>query len=228
MLNKKELLIANEVVGKMEKDLKIEVLAAEDMIILKVDDQIDDVYTDRNQFFKEMLQCLKIDTQYDNEILRQHEAAEHMNILNVLLTGEKIKVTNNEFNQICKDLASKYYKKFSLYDALTDLYEIIPFTINTDNEELKRVINILCTEEEEKENKIKYKGMGSGSDIYTAKELLNMNFILDDYYIKSMYNDNLKLLIDYCEGDIYFTLCSNEESYQAEKQRSIKFYNENY
>lgn len=70
--------------------------------------------------------------------------------------------------------------------------------------------------------------MGSGSDIYTAKELLNMNFIFDEYYSKSMYNDNLKLLVDYCEGDIYFTLCSNEESYQAEKQRTIKFYNENY
>ena len=179
MLNKKELLIVNEVVGKLEKDLKIEVLAAEDMIILKVDDQIDDVYTDRNQFFKEMLQCLNIDTKYDNEILRQKEAAEHMNILNVLSTGEKIKVTNNEFNQICKDLASKYYNRFGLYDALTELlYKIIPFDINTDSEELKRIISTLCNEEEQKENKIKYKGMGSGSDIYTAKELLNIILLI--------------------------------------------------
>ena len=64
--------------------------------------------------------------------------------------------------------------------------------------------------------------------MYAAKDLLNMSFIFDEYYSKSMYNDNLKLLIDYCEGDIYFTLCSNEESYQAEKERIIKFYNENY
>ena len=226
MLNKKELLVVNEVVKAF--DNTCHVVANEKEIIIKGEGLTDETFTNRNKFLNELIETLKLDTNPDNEILRQKEAAEHMNILNVLLTGEKIQVTNNEFNQICKDLASKYYKNYSLYDALTDLYEIIPFTINTDNEELKRVINILCTEEEEKENKIKYKGMGSGSDIYTAKELLNMNFILDDYYSKSMYNDNLKLLIDYCEGDIYFTLCSNEESYQAEKQRSIKFYNENY
>ena len=226
MLNKKELLIVNEVVKGF--DNICHVVSNDKEIIIKSEGLTDETFTNRNSFLNELIATLKLDTLPDNEILRQHEAAEHMNILNVLLTGEKIQVTNNEFNQICKDLASKYYKKFSLYDALTDLYEIIPFTINTDNEELKRVINILCTEEEEKENKIKYIGMGSGSDIYTAKELLNMNFILDEYYSKSMYNDNLKLLVDYCEGDIYFTLCSNEESYQAEKERTINFYNENY
>ena len=226
MLNKKELLVVNEVVKWFDNTCYV--VANEKEIIIKGEGLTDETFTNRNKFLNELIETLKLDTNPDNEILRQKEAAEHMNILNVLLTGEKIQVTNNEFNQICKDLASKYYKNYSLYDALTDLYEIIPFTINTDNDELKRIINILCTEEEEKENKIKYKGMGSGSDIYTAKELLNMNFILDDYYSKSMYNDNLKLLIDYCEGDIYFTLCSNEESYQAEKQRSIKFYNENY
>ena len=226
MLNKKELLVVNEVVKWFDNTCYV--VANEKEIIIKGEGLTDETFTNRNNFLNELIETLKLDTDPDNEILRQKEAAEHMNILNVLLTGEKIQVTNNEFNQICKDLASKYYKNYSLYDALTDLYEIIPFTINTDNDELKRIINILCTEEEEKENKIKYKGMGSGSDIYTAKELLNMNFILDDYYSKSMYNDNLKLLIDYCEGDIYITLCSNEESYQAEKQRSIKFYNENY
>ena len=226
MLNKKELLLVNEVVKGF--DNTCHVVANEKEIIIKGEGLTDETFTNRNNFLNELIETLKLDTNPDNEILRQKEAAEHMNILNVLLTGEKIQVTNNEFNQICKDLASKYYKNFSLYDALTDLYEIIPFTIDTDNEELKRIINILCTEEEEKENKIKYKGMGSGSDVYAAKELLNMNFIFDDYYSKSMYNDNLKLLVDYCEGDIYFTLCSNEESYQAEKQRSIKFYNENY
>lgn len=226
MLNKKELLLINEVVKGF--DNTCHVVANDKEIIIKGEGLTDETFTNRNKFLNELIETLKLDTDPDNEILRQHEAAEHMNILNVLLTGEKIQVTNNEFNQICKDLASKYYKNYSLYDALTDLYEIIPFTINTDNEELKRVINILCTEEEENENKIKYKGMGSGSDMYTAKDLLNMNFIFDEYYSKSMYNDNLKLLIDYCEGDIYFTLCSNEESYQAEKQRTVNFYNENY
>ena len=208
MLNKKELLIVNEVVGKMEKDLDAEVIATENEIILKVDGLIDDIYTDRKQFFKEMLQCLKIDTQYDNEILRQHEAAEHMNILNVLLTGEKIKVTNNEFNQICKDLASKYYKNFSLYDALLDLYDIIPFTINTDNEQLKKVINFYCQTEEQRE--------------------FNLNTIYDGGYNVSLYSDNLKLIVDYTEGDLNFSISDTQELYAAEKQRTIKFYNENY
>ena len=227
MLNKKELLIVNEVVKGFDNTCYV--VANEKEIIIKGEGLTDETFTNRNNFLNELIETLKLDTDPDNEILRQKEAAEHMNILNVLLTGEKIKVTNNEFNQICKDLASKCYKNFSLYDVLTELlYEIIPFNINTDNEELKRIINILCNEEEQTENKIKYKGMGSGSDIYAAKELLNMNFIFDEYYSKSMYNDNLKLLVDYCEGDTYFTLCNNEESYQAEKQRTIKFYNENY
>ena len=226
MLNKKELLIVNEVVKGFDNTCYV--VSNDKEIIIKSEGLTDETFTNRNSFLNELIAILKLDTLPDNEILRQHEAAEHMNILNVLLTGEKIQVTNNQFNKICKDLASKYYKKFSLYDALTDLYEIIPFAIDTDNEELKRIINILCTEEEEKENKIKYIGMGSGSDMYAAKDLLNMSFIFDEYYSKSMYNDNLKLLVDYCEGDIYFTLCSNEESYQAEKERTIKFYNENY
>ena len=227
MLNKKELLLVNEVVKGFDNTCYV--VANEKEIIIKGEGLTDETFTNRNKFLNELIETLKLDTNLDNEILRQHEAAEHMNILNVLLTGEKIKVTNNEFNQICKDLASKCYKNFSLYDVLTELlYEIIPFNINTDNEELKRIINILCNEEEQTENKIKYIGMGSGSDMYTAKDLLNMSFIFDEYYSKSMYNDNLKLLVDYCEGDIYFTLCNNEESYQAEKQRTIKFYNENY
>ena len=226
MLNKKELLLVNEVVKGFDNTCYV--VANEKEIIIKGEGLTDETFTNRNNFINELIATLKLDTLPDIEILRQHEAAEHMNILNVLLTGEKIQVTNNEFNQICKDLANKYYKNFSLYDALTELYDIIPFNINTDNEELKRVINILCTEEEEKESKIKYIGRGSGSDMHVAKELLNMSFIFDEYYSKSMYNDNLKLLVDYCEGDIYFTLCSNEESYQAEKQRTIKFYNENY
>ena len=226
MLNKKELLLVNEVVKGFDNTCYV--VANDKEIIIKGEGLTDETFTNRNKFLNELIETLKLDTNPDNEILRQHEAAEHMNMLNVLLTGEKIQVTNNEFNQICKDLASKYYKNFSLYDALTDLYEIKPFNINTDNEELKRIINILCNEEEQTENKIKYIGMGSGSDMYTAKDLLNMNFIFDEYYSKSMYNDNLKLLVDYCEGDIYFTLCSNEENYQAEKQRTINFYNENY
>ena len=226
MLNKKELLLVNEVVKGFDNTCYV--VANEKEIIIKGEGLTDETFTNRNNFLNELIATLKLDTLPDIEILRQKEAAEHMNILNILLTGEKIKVTNNEFNQICKDLASKYYKKFSLYDALTELYDIIPFNINTDNEELKRIINILCNEEEQTENKIKYIGMGSGSDMYTAKDLLNMSFIFDNYYSKSLYNDDLKLLVDYCEGDIYFTLCSNEESYQAEKQRTIIFYNDNY
>lgn len=227
MLNKKELLIVNEVVKALDNTCYV--VANEKEIIIKGENIVNEIFTNRNNFINELIATLKLDTLPDIEILRQKEAAEHMNILNVLLTSKKIKVTNNEFNQICKDLASKYYKQFSLYDALTELlYEIIPFDINTDNEELKRIINILCNEEEQTENKIKYIGRGSGSDMYAAKDLLNMSFIFDDYYSKSLYNDDLRLLVDYGEGDIYFTLCSNEESYQAEKQRTINFYNENY
>ena len=98
MLNKKELLVVNEVVKAF--DNTCHVVANDKEIIIKGEGLTDETFTNRNKFLNELIETLKLDTNPDNEILRQHEAAEHMNILNVLLTGEKIQVTNNQYNKI--------------------------------------------------------------------------------------------------------------------------------
>ena len=227
MLNKKELLLINEVVKGFNNTCYV--IANEKEIIIKGEGLTDEIFTNRNSFLNELIETLKLDTNPDNEILRQHEAAEHMNILNVLLTGEKIKVTNNEFNQICKDLASKYYKNFSLYDALLDLYNIIPFTINTDNELLKKVINFYCQTEEQREFKTLYRGFTNNENtIYDIKKEFNLNTIYNGGYNISLYSDDLKLIVDYTEGDLNFSISDTQELYAAEKQRTINFYNDNY
>lgn len=233
MLNKNELIIVNEIVGKLEKDMDIHAVVDSNNnndIILFCNGEVDGVYTDRKQFLKEMIQCLNIDRKdHTLNILRQKEATNHINILDTLLSGEKIKVSKNEYDNKCKNMADIYWNNPKVYFALIEeLYEVLPFSINSDNEEVKRIINILCDTETEKENCIRYKGSSSEGDIYTIKESLDMTFIYNDSYSKSIFNDKLKLIVDYTEGDVYFNLYSNDESYKLGKENTIKFYKEDY
>ena len=91
---------------------------------------------------------------------------------------EKIKVTNEQYYKISEVQASLYWRKvfnidksiqgeereelkrkfdneFNLYMAQ---YEIIPFVINTENEELKNIINDLCHKESIENDGVLYTG----------------------------------------------------------------------
>ena len=50
----------------------------------------------------------------------------------------------------------------------------------------------------------------------------------DSYYNICLFNDDLKLIISYTEGDIYFSVCDTVEQYNQEKEETIEFYNDNY
>lgn len=160
---------------------------------------------------------------------------------------KKILVTNEQYNKIAQKEADNYWKKcFKLdpkaadykaqrkrisqeYDAILDQYEIIPFTINTDNDQLKKAINYYCQTEEKREFKTLYRGFTNNENtIYNIKKEFNLNTIYDGGYNISLYSDDLKLIVDYTEGDLNFSISDTQELYAAEKQRTINFYNDNY
>ena len=162
---------------------------------------------------------------------------------------EKIKVTNEQYYKISEVQASLYWRKvfnidksiqgeereelkrkfdneFNLYMAQ---YEIIPFVINTENEELKNIINDLCYKESIENNGVLYTG-----NILTSEKILkfvnknNYKFIEYDYYTIAAYNTNEKAIIQYCEGDIYISIFDNSKAFDNELNRVKNWYKENY
>lgn len=162
---------------------------------------------------------------------------------------EKIKVTNEQYYKISEVQASLYWRKvfnidksiqgeereelkrkfdneFNLYMAQ---YEIIPFIINTENEELKNIINDLCYKESIENDGVLYTG-----NILTSEKILkfvnknNYKFIEYDYYTIAAYNTNEKAIIQYCEGDIYISIFDNSKAFDNELNRVKNWYKENY
>lgn len=162
---------------------------------------------------------------------------------------KKIKVTNEEYNRIADKQASLYWRKvfnidksiqgeerkelkrkfdneFNLYMAQ---YEIIPFVINTENKELKNIINNLCYKESIENDGVLYTG-----NILTSEKILkfvnknNYKFIEYDYYTIAAYNTNEKVIIQYCEGDIYISVFDNSKAFDNELNRVKNWYKENY
>lgn len=162
---------------------------------------------------------------------------------------EKIKVTNEEYYKISEVQASLYWRKvfnidksiqgeereelkrkfdneFNLYMAQ---YEIIPFVINTENEELKNIINDLCYKESIENDGVLYTG-----NILTSEKILkfvnknNYKFIEYNYNTIAAYNAKDKTLIQYCEGDVYINVFDTLGSFNNELNRVKNWYKENY
>ena len=162
---------------------------------------------------------------------------------------EKNKVTNEEYYKISEVQASLYWRKvfnidksiqgeereelkrkfdneFNLYMAQ---YEIIPFVINTENEELKNIINDLCYKESMENGGVFYSGTTLTSEkILKFVNKNNYKFIEYDYNTIAAYNTKDKTLIQYCEGDIYISIFDNSKAFDNELNRVKNWYKENY
>lgn len=162
---------------------------------------------------------------------------------------EKIKVTNEQYYKISEVQASLYWRKvfnidksiqgeerealkrkfdneFNLYMAQ---YEIIPFVINTENKELKNIINNLCYKESMENGGVFYSGTTLTND--KILEFVNKNnykFIEYNYNTIAAYNTKDKTLIQYCEGDIYINVFDTLEFFNNELNRVKNWYKENY
>lgn len=145
----------------------------------------------------------------------------------------KIKVTHNEYEKICKELASRIYAKdktkitMKEYDKMLDNYEILPFGINTDNEELKKVINIYADNETIEDDRTVYRGSIDKSILYNLlNESTGYKDLYIEYYQMIICNDNLKVILTYCEGDFIAEVYNSESEYIAGVERTKKFIEE--
>lgn len=146
-----------------------------------------------------------------------------------------IKVTNNEYQKICKTLANRIFAKddtkitIDEYNRILDEeYEIIPF--DAGNKKINKIVNSLCNESYEDENYIIYSGHVIDNSICYSSLITNNfnNKIFDNYYYIIMSSENLLSEFSYCEGDINVTVYKNLEEYKKGVQKTKKFIEENY
>ena len=112
-----------------------------------------------------------------------------------------------------------------------DEYEILPidFSAYHLNETTQRIANINFSEETTNREG-DYMLSGHWLDDLCYAFAAKCDFVLHqiDGYSAYAYSDEQMAVFTYCEGDI--TLCpySNKEDYEAEKERTIRFYKEEY
>jgi hypothetical protein len=165
-------------------------------------------------------------------------------------TIEKIRVTNEEYQKILQQEADNYWKKVFAIDKSDfgidnvnlsklknayyqemniklDRYEIIPFTVNCKNEKINKLINNLCTEEEQKEGYTRYKGFTRRDYLFPLLSEGFKSINTSSSYTEHYHNTNELVTASYCEGDVYFCVYNSEEDFNKGLQSAIKFYEEN-
>lgn len=137
------------------------------------------------------------------------------------------KITNNDYEKLCKELASKYWKKeitMQEYDSILDSYEIIPFEINCNNEEIKTLINNNCSTETVEENRIIYRGSIDKSIMYDLSQ--KYKDLYCEYYQIILCSDADKCILTYCEGDFIAEVYNTIEDYSKGIERTKQFIEE--
>lgn len=140
------------------------------------------------------------------------------------------KVTNNEFQELCKENANKIFDKvnpisYKQYYEILDEYEIIPF--QTGNDDINKIVNKYCITEEKKASGTLYRGHIASHIMYNYRYKSGYTRIYDNGYSIALYNDNLNLLLSYCEGDFVAETFDNKEAYIKGKNNTIKWYKDN-
>ena len=142
----------------------------------------------------------------------------------------KIKVTNNEYQEKCKEAVNKLYNKVNPItskelDTIMDQYEIIPF--ETGNKIIDTIVNNYCTTEEKREAGTLYRGHIASYTMYNYRYESGYTMIYDNGYSIALYNDELNILLSYCEGDFTAETFENKEAYNQGKNNTIQWYKDN-
>lgn len=144
----------------------------------------------------------------------------------------KIKVTHNEYENIMKELASRIYAtdetKITMkeYEKLLDNYDILPFEINTANEELKKIINIYADNEIIEADRTIYRGSIDKGILYDLYQNKGYNDLYYEYYQVIICKDELKTILTYCEGDFIAEVYNTIEDYNKGIERTKQFIEE--
>ena len=141
---------------------------------------------------------------------------------------KKIKVTNNEYQEKLKDAVDKLYNKnkpIKTVDEIMDQYEIIPF--KTGNKIIDIIVNTYCTTEEKREAGALYRGHIASYTMYNYRYESGYTMIYDNGYSIALYNNELNILLSYCEGDFTLETFENKEAYNQGKNNTIQWYKDN-
>lgn len=112
-----------------------------------------------------------------------------------------------------------------------DEYEILPLDLSAYslNETTRRIVDINFTEETTNRNGDYMLSGHWMSDLsYAFASKCGFDLTQVDGYSSYAYSDEQMAVFTYTEGDIYFTPFTDREKYEKEKERTIKFYKEEY
>jgi hypothetical protein len=133
-----------------------------------------------------------------------------------------IKITRNDYYKLIRETGRI---------PKDDEYEIIPLDLSSYslNEITRKIVDIQFTEETTNRNG-EYMLHGNWFCDKSYQFALQCGFKLHqvDGYSSYAYSDEQMAVFTYTEGDIYITPFVDREKYEKEKERTIKFYKEEY
>ena len=131
-------------------------------------------------------------------------------------------VPRNEYFELIGKLGvKKVESEYEIADLDLSAYSL--------NEDTKRIANVNFMEETEDRNGNYMLGGHWMSDLsYQFAKKCKFDLVQVDGYSSYAYSDEQMAVFTYTEGDIYLTLFTDKVKYEAEKERTIKFYEEEY
>ena len=128
---------------------------------------------------------------------------------------------------------NEYYKMIRETGCIPDEneYEIADLDLSAYklSETTARIANVNFMEETENRNgEYMLSGHWMSDLCYQFAEKCKFDLTHVDGYSAYAYSDEQMAVFTYCEGDITLTPYTNRESYEREKERTIKFYEEEY
>ena len=128
---------------------------------------------------------------------------------------------------------NEYYKMIRETGRIPDEkeYEIADLDLSAYklSETTARIANANFMEETENRNgEYMLSGHWMSDLSYAFAKKCKFDLVQVDGYSSYAYSDEQMAVFTYCEGDITLTPYTNRESYEREKERTIKFYREEY
>ena len=128
---------------------------------------------------------------------------------------------------------NEYYKMIRETGRIPDEkeYEIADLDLSAYklSETTARIANANFMEETENRNgEYMLRGHWMSDLCYQFAEKCKFDLTYVDGYSAYAYSDEQMAVFTYCEGDITLTPYTNREAYEREKERTIKFYREEY
>lgn len=145
----------------------------------------------------------------------------------------KIKMSHNEYKEFMRTNANRLYdgSGYSMtdYNRDCDNVEVIPFDLSrfglTFSEEQLKAINAFFTEE--RQNRLGHtllEGHLMNSSEHMIANTLDIDIVADKGYNGFGKCDANKCVFEFCEGDIYLTLCETVKEYNEELESLCQFY----